>query len=316
MSDAPTVAVSDGKVLYRASALGGCKRRLLAARLGYDPKPPPARLQQAFARGHELEPTILALLETNYGWTLESGSNQASMELHLGSGPDGRELYVVGHVDALGTPPGGTHYMPVDAKAFAQSTMDSFLADGILAFPHYAWQQSAYCEGFGVNKFCLPLYNKDTKQLTVKVYETHPYSYDDIQARVYEIEELAAAHYDITTVQCDASWGCPYDYLHDVKTPDQLPEALTALVNNYLLASRKAAAFAKAKKVLADLIADGLPDDGGTTFVGETATVSIVNNPKRMDTQKVKELLTEANLPLDDYYIQGEGTHITIKEKK
>lgn len=311
MSDAPAVQVTDDSVIYRASALGSCERRLLAARLGFDPKPPPAKLQAAYDEGHRLEPIILKRLEDDYHWVLEQ--HQAEMQLHLGTGPDGRELYIVGHVDCLGTPPGGKHWMPVDAKAFAQSTLQDFLAAGLLAFPHYAWQQSCYCEGFHTENFCLPLYNKDTDTMRVKVYDTHPYSYEDIQERVYHIEGLVKFA-DVINVPCSADWGCPYDYLHDRKPVDTLPDELAQLVRNYLTVKHKLDAYTKARSVLAELIQKGLPQDG-TTFRGEDATVSLVNNSKRIDTQKVKELLVEAGLDPDDYYTPGEGQHIVVKEK-
>jgi hypothetical protein len=313
MSDRASVICTADRITYRASSFGYCIRRLVAARLGYDAKPPPARLQQAFDEGHELEPIILETLVEDYGWQLEQP--QAEMSLHLGTGPDGRELYIDGHVDALGTQPGGSHWMPVDAKAFAQSTMDDFLASGLLAYPHYAWQQSAYCEGFGSDPFCLPLWNKATQQLTVKVYDTHPYTYDDIQERIYDIEERATAPEALTDIECPGSWGCPYDYLHDARPVDRLPDELASVLSSYLLARRKAATYATAQKVLAGVIQKGLPEDGTSTFEGEGATVSLVNNGKRINTQKVKELLTEAGLDPDDYYTPGEGKHITVKEK-
>jgi hypothetical protein len=220
-------------------------------------------------------------------------------------------------VDSLGTPPGGTHYMPVDAKAFAQSTMDEFLSSGILAYPHYAWQQSAYCEGFSCNKFCLPLWNRDTSQLTVKVYDTHPFSYEEIQDRIFDIEDLASKATPIGDIPCPASWGCPYDYLHDVKGVDTLPEAAESLLVGYLIARKKIETYQKAREVIGDLILKALPEDQATsTYQGIRATVSLVKNAKRIDTQKVKELLVEAGLNPDDYYVPGVGKHIVVKEKR
>jgi hypothetical protein len=312
LSDAPAVQLSDNCIIYRASALGSCIRRMVAARRGFDPKPPPAKLQAAFDEGHALEPVILNLLAER-GWDLKNP--QAEVEFGVGTNPQGQRLIVRGHVDAMGRPPTGGMWMPVDAKAFAQSTYDNFFATGINAFPHYSWQQSVYAHATYSRSFCLPIFNKDDGQLNVKVFHTIPHSIRDIKDRIDTIENLATSQADFSSITCPASWGCPYDYLHDHKPVETLPNELTQLVKNYIAVKRRIEAYSKARSVLADLIQSGLPQDGGTTFRGEDAIVSLVSNSKRIDTQKVKELLVEAGLDPDEYYTPGQGQHIVVKEK-
>lgn len=317
MSDAPSVLVTDTRITYRASTLGSCLRRLLASRLGMDATPPPESLQKVFDEGHVLEPVILQKL-VELGWVLEPGSAQKEMNLHLGNNGT-QELYLSGHIDALGTPPGGKHYVPIDAKAFAQSTMDNFLGNGIEAFPHYAWQMSAYCEGFGTNGFAMPLYNKATKELTVREFPSHPYSYEDIQNRIYTIEEYAADHVSVMSLPCPQDWGCPYAYLHEGRSVDAIPDAATPLLDSYLLAKRKRDTYAKAVDALAGSILKVLPyTDDLRSFSRAGITISVQSAGRRMNTQKVKELLVQAGLDVDEYYTESDPSkvHIVVKEKK
>lgn len=314
MSDAPAVTVTSDSIIYRASSLGSCFRRLWAARSQLGAQSPPESLQKTFDKGHELEGMILDKLAREFQWVLTDYQKEVS--LHVGTNHEGRELYVLGHVDALGTGPGGGHFMPVDAKSFAQSTMDNFLANGIRSFPHYSWQQSAYAVGLGVERFCLPLYNKETGELTVKVYDTLPHSYEDIQDRIFQVEQYMEDRTEMSSIPCTGDWGCPYSYLHDTKPVDIIPDAAFPLINNYLLAKKKIDTYKTVQKVLAIQLQSLLPyTEDLRTFSSPSASVSIVNNPKRMDTQKVKELLTAAGEDLDEYYVPGEGVHIVVKEK-
>ncbi len=309
MSDAPIVYTDDNNnVYYRASALGSCLRALWAARTGHTPSSPPKTLQAAFDKGHELEPVILKLLEDE-GWTLTDP--QKEIVFHVGTNGHSQQLYVVGHVDSLGTPPGGRHHIPVDAKSFAQSTLDDFLGNGIESFPHYSWQQSAYAVGLGVDSFCLPLYNKDTGELTIKVYDSLPHSYEDIQSRIFQVEEFTEM-----PTECDNRWGCPFSYLHDTPeaatlTPQQQKMATTALQ-----IKRRQDILDKARKAILTGLQDDLTyTDTRRTFTGDGVTVSIVKNPKRFDQQKAKEVLTDKGEDINDYYVDGNGESIRVKEK-
>lgn len=311
--DSPAVQVLPDRINYRASSLGTCLRRLYAARTGHDAKPPPPSLQAKFDEGHELEPVILKMLEDD-GWALEGF--QQKVELHVGINHEDKQLYMVGHVDALGTPLGANHFLPVDVKAFAQSTFDKFFGEGIAAFPHYAWQQSAYCHGLGVDEFLLPIYNKDTKELRIFL-GTPTITYDDIVDRIFAIEQMAERGDNITTIACTADWGCPYSYLHDDKPIDALPDTadMRQAIANYLDCKRRIDFLTIARKINADIIAAGIPyTEDLRTFTGDGITVSIVNNPSRLNTQKVRELLTAAELDISEYTTPGVGVSIRIKE--
>lgn len=311
--NSPSVQPTTEAIYYRASSLGSCTRRLLASRLRYDAQSPPPQLQAAFDQGHALEPAILYKLAKEEGWILDSP--QKELELHLGWNDYEQSLIVRGHVDAMGIPPFATKRIPVDAKAFASSTMARFLAEGIEAFPHYSYQQSAYALAAGCDSFCLALYNKGTEQLVVKVYDTLPISYEEIQEKVFQVEALVAGG-DPTDAPCSNDWGCPYSYLHDTKQTDSIPDPAIPLLENYLTAKHKVDTYKKVMDVLKGQITELIEyTDDLRTFSSPIATITVKDNPKRLNTQMVKELLTEAGLDVDDYYTPGEGVQLVIKEK-
>jgi hypothetical protein len=252
-------------------------------------------------------------MRDQYGWIL--GSPQKELTLHVGWNEQEQSLILRGHVDAMGIPPFNTKAIPVDAKAFSSSTMARFLAEGIDRFPHYSYQQSGYALAAGTESFCLALYNKDTDELTIKVYDSLPITYEDIQSKIFQVEALVAGG-DPTDAPCSSDWGCPYSYLHDAKAVDSIPDESIPLLENYLTAKKKVDTYKKVMEVLKGQIIPTIPyDDELRTFTSPICTITVKDNPKRMNTQKVKELLTEAGLDIDEFYTPGEGVQMVIKEK-
>lgn len=317
MSNAPIVEVTPDRINYRASSIGSCMRALYASRLGYVSQDPPAVLQKAFDAGHQLEPIILDRLHDDLGWQLDGF--QQPLEMHVGTNAAGQQLYLTGHVDCVGSVPGGSHYIPVDAKAFAQSTWDRFFSSSLNAFPHYSWQLSAYAVMLGLEDFAFAVYNKATEELRIRqgnINETG-IGYDAIQSRIFQVELFWQQQMDLSTIECPSDYGCRFSYLHDVQVTDQIPDDLQQLVANYNAAKIKEQAFKKIKETIATQITPNLPyTDDLRTFTGQGLTVTVVSNSKRLDTQKIKELLTEAGVDIEEFYNPGEGVHIVVKEKK
>lgn len=314
--DSAVVTIDDKaqNIYYRASGLGGCPRRLWAARSKFDAKPPPAALQKAFDKGHELEPMILALAEerlnTKFTWY------QQETTLSLGVNAAGQNLWVVGHVDAVYRSPnlGG---IPVDAKAFAQSTMNDFLANGIESFPHYAYQQSVYALGLNTTRFILPLYNKDTEELIIKQYDSLPVTREQITMKVLEIELAFENGSSSDDIPCDSSWGCPYSYLHDEKDDESLTSSDLETAIAYNRVSEKIKSLESAKSILGKRLLESLDyTDDLRKFTSPSVTVSVINNSKRFDQQRAKEYLTNAGEDIKTFYTPGTGQHITVSVNK
>lgn len=318
MSDAPIVTVTDTQIIYRASALGMCKRALYAARMRENPMSPPPALQRVFDQGHELEAGILYALAKDEGWVIDPDSEQRTLEISI-TETGGREVVVRGHVDAVGFNPLADDQtpMPIDAKAFSQSTLDKFLTEGINAFPHYAWQMSFYALAMDTESFCMPLWNKDENNLTVKVFHSLPYDQNDIFHRIAEIEVLAAESdripYD--AVDCLGTWGCPFRYLHDEKEVGTLDERLAQQVEKYWALSNEIKTLETRKKDLAKLLIEILnKDDDLRHFKNAIYSVNLVSNPKRLNIKAIKELIVDAGLDINDYYTPGEGLSLRVKK--
>jgi hypothetical protein len=302
MSDAPIVAITDTSITYRASAIGSCLRKLWFARNGYTPKPStPPQTRIAFAQGHLLEAGILQQLE-NQGWKLYN--RQAQIKFEVGRILD-RTVYVIGHVDAIGAYQG--EMSVVDAKALADSSDSRLLTEGLEAFPHYVWQQSAYCVGAGVNSFCLAIYNKDTKKFRAVRYMTPPRTKSQICDRIMSVE-LATE-----PPPCTNDFPCEFFHLHDapekgVLTPNQLE-----LVGKYNDLRTKLDNLRTLQVAVADELLADLPyTDSERSFAGDGYSVTVTNNPKRLDQKKVKELLEKAKLDISTYYTPGEGVHLRV----
>lgn len=300
----------DGKVIYyRASAIGGCLRKLYFARMGFDGKAPTDNMQAIFSKGHELEPIILQRLIDEQGWQLREYQGTIEFQVY-------KNVYVTGHYDAEGMHPVWTNgeWIPVDAKSFAQSTMDSWMAGGIDAFPHYAWQQSAYAIGMGVDRFCLPLLNKDTNELHVVIEKKLPYTKADFLLRLSYIEDHVAKN---EQPDCDNSYPCPFYYLHDAKATDSLDESQEKMAQSYANLSDKIKLLDIARKAISSKLLKDIPyTDDLRTFTSPSFEVTVVANPKRLNTQAIKELLKQAEVDIDEYYTPGEGVSIRIKAKK
>src|SRR5918992_1081323 len=89
--DRPSVYVEGDRVVYRASAVGGCLRALVACRLGYTPLPFDEGSELRMNEGVLHEPAILAALEKD-GWIV--AGQQREVELTVGG-----TIVIRGHID-------------------------------------------------------------------------------------------------------------------------------------------------------------------------------------------------------------------------
>lgn len=196
----------NGEVVYRASALGGCTKMLVAERMGYDLIEP--RGERALAvvatmnSGHTAEDRIVEMM--------------AKDELHV-TDRDGLvilpltgKIQVVGHVD--GFVPGAF----VEIKSLGQKEWDAFwkVEGGDFThgrWPQNLWQMSAY--GAATGQPCqLVVFNRDTEEMK---YVLPPPFYDKaaILKRVLEVER-AARLYSLPELCDTPSFPCPVFYLH------------------------------------------------------------------------------------------------------
>lgn len=238
------------KVVYRASGLTLCPSAFAALALGHQPAPPPPRLQEAFDRGHEAEPMIMAELEATP--KLDGRENQYSIALsdtqpvfELVMYEDDEKVVVVrGRVDNMGfvSRIGSKDQAltearaVIEAKNFRMGYWSTFLKHGIAGFENYMWQTSFYGLAAAREKddgWCPVLFacrSDDTGKVLVQWLDTPPKTMKQLRAHVLGIEDLCQDAIDEGEIpKCaNPSWPCPMWKLHDVAI--EMPEATIDLI--------------------------------------------------------------------------------------
>jgi hypothetical protein len=253
VSDGAAVQVApDGTVIYRASALGYCSRRLIAARLEYEPLPPPKDVAARFARGHAVENVVMDLMGSE-GWKWFDAQDEVQLRVS-------KNIVVVGHID--GRCEGRVRALAVtDVKSQSKSAWDAFERDGWESgfFPHYKWQFSVYMHATKLpGRLVRAMVDNvgDVVKLEVTEVPFPFYSVEQIRTRVLLLESLAMT--GAVPKECDQrDYPCPYFYIpgHDRIADDGTrvtldDPAVTALALEYE-SMRLAEKVAKERKEVA-----------------------------------------------------------------
>jgi hypothetical protein len=221
--DSPSVYVrEDGKIVYRASDIGGCVTRLAASRQGQQKTEPKEFVQMVFDRGNEVEDKFFARCPELAHY------RQLEVVLEITG-----KISVVGHLDAYAE----DHLIEVKRQAtkeWEKWTWDSWTDDPL--WVKYSWQISACMLGLGWGKdpFNLPAWvfrvnGDDGREACVEVKEPF-WSKEDIRARVLEVEALA--HED-KLVCVTPDFFCQYQYLHQDDKEIVDDDELERLVDEY-----------------------------------------------------------------------------------
>jgi hypothetical protein len=206
-NDRPITYTENGRVYYRASALGSCPRALYASRRSYEPEPYPENVRVAFREGHELEPVIEEAIEKQ-GFPTYDHQREVVFKVF-------QNTHVIGHIDCMVRVEVSTHsggYV-CDAKALSDSNYSQWLRYGFEKFPKWAWQLSAYAYGTGSSVIYMAVYNKESQELHIS-HHLPPYSFSQILERVLYVEQLVADKADLPECVPDLFY-CPYSYLED-----------------------------------------------------------------------------------------------------
>lgn len=321
-SDSPIVQVVDGEVIYRASAVGGCPRKLWAARSGYPAHGPGEKMQAIFDRGKELEPIILnALIEK--GWELRN--YQGEVFFQVVTLPSGLCISIMGHYDCEARYPmppstpnittAWSEWYPCDVKGFGKDLVSEYLSHGIDNLPHYQWQQSIYVIGHPLAKaFLMPIWNKDTSELvSSSLYPRIPdITLSDIERKLLEVE---LAYQNSQMPECTNEFPCPYFQLHDTKEQSELPDIAKLLITARQNADAKIKLFTEAKNTMTEEILKVLGDQVGVFSCSwENHTITVQANSDKFNTAHAKSLLKEAgfNIESDEFKIPGKGVKLVI----
>jgi hypothetical protein len=315
-ASSPIVQMVEGEVLYRASSVGGCPRKLWAARSGYPAQPPTAKMQAIFDRGHELEPIILKALQDR-GWQLRNYQGEVLFQVF--TLPSGTTISIIGHYDCearyplLGQLANPSHeanwseWYPCDVKGFGPDLISEYLSHGIDNLPHYQWQQSIYVIGHDSAKaFLMPIWDKEKNELLQSsLYPRIPdITLTDIESKLASIEH---AYLNSQMPECTLEYPCPYYNLHDEKaSPSDTvpPEAIIFIVarNN---ADAKIKLFQSAKDAMTEQLLKILPEGFSAEYEG--SKISVTPNSGRFNTNHAKDILREAGFDIESEEFNSKG---------
>lgn len=219
--------------VYRASAVGGCERALIAARSELDRVPPPASLQVKFDEGHAAEHAIMTRFAKDHpGFAIdipESDDDQIEVELErtIRWGDHYQETQVIirGHLDGLAVDPATGFAVVVDAKAFGPSFWKQLQSKGIKAFPYYLSQMAVYMAATGAQSAVLPvaLKSEDGTVGPDNEVEYHWLTLEDVDIesvfdkirRVERAVGLGETQAEWPDCPPSSLWGCGYPQVHD-----------------------------------------------------------------------------------------------------
>lgn len=322
----PIVQIVDNEVLYRASAIGGCPRKLWGARSGYPARPPSPKMQAIFDRGHELEPIILAALQAK-GWQLRNYQGEVLFQVF--TLPSGTVISVIGHFDCearyplTGQEANPTHdanwseWLPCDVKGFGPDLVSEYLSHGIDNLPHYQWQQSVYVIGHDSAKaFLMPVWDKEKGELlSSSLYPRFPdITLAEIEEKLLSVE---LAYVNSEMPDCTGEYPCPFfgqlcERTSVIKTADILPPEAILFVIARNNADAKIKLYQTAKDAMTEQLLKVLPEGFSAEYEG--SKVSVTPNSGKFNTNHAKDVLKEAGFDIDtdEWKIPGVGYKLVI----
>jgi hypothetical protein len=189
-------------VVIRASAIGGCIRNIIAARMGIRAVPFKEADLRRMNEGVIHEPHILKHLNQK-GWLVDE--TQAVLELAIAGG----KILVRGHSDAAVTSLADGHKRVAEAKAFGRDVYKTWIDTRWAEFRRYAWQLSCYMHTTGLPGL-MAVKNRDTGEVDVWEVDEPPVPLNEFKARAIKI----ASATDMPP--CDpVSWLCQRYFLHE-----------------------------------------------------------------------------------------------------
>lgn len=290
---------------FRASSIGGCIRGLVASRLGIAPQPPRNFLQKALQDSSLAEELVKVQL-VKRGWRVEPGG---PVTLGLQHG------VITGTTDGSISGEGLSRCV-LEVKSLGRTLFERYVRGGIenLGRPFtqmYGMQISAYMLATGL-PCMVAVYSKEGGMTLEKLYETPPYSMEELDERIVSILDYAARE---EYPECDAacsstSW---YWHIHDEKklvrvSDDELEEKVARLVR--LRDTLKT--LQDEEKTLADELKAELgsgPNELGPYMVNVSRSFST-----RTDLDKLRRDFGEEFLA--PYAYEQQTVRLTIRQRK
>lgn len=292
------------RIVFRASALGGCIRALVAARLGYDPLPFDEAAELRMGEGNLHEPVIVEWLKTD-GWTVVD--QQKLVELTVGG-----TLVIRGHIDGVGGRGANDPARLVEIKAMGEEPFKRWVADRFASNDRYAWQVSTYMHALDLPGLFV-VKNRNTGAVDLFEVDEAPIPLAKIKARVAQVEAIARRG---EFPDCDTAylWNCPYRFLHDQKERPGITEVdddeVDALAAAYDRARTQAAQADTMKKISRDRLAD-VVRDRGKVRTGQWSVSCSLQKRTQIDMAKLR-----AEIDVSPYEVTSEVETVRVTEAR
>lgn len=231
---------------YRASELGGCIRRLVALRQGYEPMPPPPKFRTLFDSGKRWEEIAMRHLRER-GFVvgnhpdLPVDEGQSLVYIRILE-----DVGVSGHPDTFVFDDEFTRYhrsnpvRGIEIKSMSQEQFDLFVAKGWERgdelMEKYKWQVSVYMLATGLEWQLLAI-NRDSDEEfpdTHSVYAELPFhGLGALTYTVLQVERLAADE-GYAVMKCNKNdYPCPVYYLDCTGQQITDDEVVSRLIVDY-----------------------------------------------------------------------------------
>lgn len=208
------------KVVYRASSLGGCDRKMVAHARKYTPRPHPQWFQEVLDEGTNAEQAIREMASQ----VLEDRDciweDQAELELEVAE-IDGDLIVVRAHADDLMLD-GERGYLLREYKKFRASTWPAFQRQGVEVHENYPWQVAAMMHALlarGEDVLCQfiggHMVDGEIVEVECKLLLEPPIPLKAIVKKLAKVERMIRDGLDPSEVPCSGGFPCPFWYLHD-----------------------------------------------------------------------------------------------------
>lgn len=216
----PSCYIEDGRVIFRASAVGRSSHVLAASAAGVMPASFTERTKGYFHEGNLHEPDIINRVASD-GWAFSHiGTDQdellvpVSSRIAIRCHPDGYATATKDHRFAVK----GTRCV-FEGKAMSKDVFDRWDRRGFDDFWSYAVQFSIEMEGSGLPGL-FAVKNRNNGEVRWQVFTTPPIPFAEIRKRLLLVEKGARGG-DLNPLKEKCKeFGCQYFFLHDDTGPE------------------------------------------------------------------------------------------------
>lgn len=320
-----------GKVVIRASALGGCVTAMVAVGLGYESRKGPA-LQESRAKEGELHESDVIRRLREAGVVVISAQKEVVL-------PVTNNLVIVGHIDGEAIPESvqlvGAELaiLPAngavfDAKSQSKDQWEDFERRGWDSgyFPKYKWQFSVYMHALGLPGL-LARKNRNDGRVEYQFIPEPFYTVAEIRARALEVYSWIVRG-ELPPSCVTKQFPCPVYYLHEDEVFEEVPdEDLAAWAEQYDKDKRESKVIEERLKrtrgSLRKALGLTLNEDGtvsekkGVTAMGWRVSFYNQRNSPSTDWQKVYAALGVSREEFDEQYkTQTESERLRVTAPK